>query len=159
MEQILDFASQILCRPQFGEFGHYQIHIPTYFPDGFCSFSSALRLGVLSGINYEQQLWAKTSSANYASSSERIMSYICLPSSDPYCTMLPPVPDGKYATGIPMKAKKISANSVLITWDVSKCKACDYILYYGDLQHVSNYKYSGAICSLGNNGEQNVSFP
>ncbi len=154
-----DFASQILCRPDFGEFGHYQIHIPSSFPEGFSGFSSALRLGLTSGVEYENQLWVKTSSSNFARTNERILSYICLPQMDPYCTTLPPVPDGKYAPGVPMKAIKFSSYEIIISWDISKCKACDYILYYGDLQNVNYYIYSGAICSLGNTGEQIITLP
>jgi hypothetical protein len=67
-------------------------------------------------------------------------------------TVPKPVPDGRWVGGTPMKASKVSGNTVHITWDVTTCVSGNYNVYSGPLTALSTYAYDTWTCNIGASG-------
>jgi hypothetical protein len=74
----------------------------------------------------------------------------------------PPVPDGRFTGGHPMRAEPAEpggAGEVRLTWDVATCPAAAYHLFHGDAASLPSYGYEGAVCGLDPSGEDVVALP
>ncbi len=69
----------------------------------------------------------------------------------PGSSSVPPVPDGTYASGNPLRTTK-QGTSLVITWDPINCSSVNYNLLYGFGQPSSPLSLSGAECVLGTSG-------
>ncbi|UCF66750.1 MAG: hypothetical protein JSV80_13325 [Acidobacteriota bacterium] len=67
-----------------------------------------------------------------------------------------PVPDGDTVAGTQSTAVSNGVN-IDVTWDAVTCPEDDYNLFYGPLEQVGDYAYTGAECGLGTSGQ--ASFP
>jgi len=65
-------------------------------------------------------------------------------------TLVPPVPDGAF--GSPLRASRLSATSIGLTWDVASCSAPGYHVVYGTRAGLPTYQVAGGVCSLGTGG-------
>ncbi len=73
-----------------------------------------------------------------------------------------PVPDGKWAPGTPMRARKVSGDAtddVLVTWDTTNCAVELYHLLYGNSDNLATYRYDGGACALPASGTATVGIP
>jgi hypothetical protein len=72
---------------------------------------------------------------------------------------VPPVPDGHYAPGVPMTARRGTGTNVDVSWDVERCASPNYHAFYGDVAAVASYAHDGARCALGADGEASIELP
>ncbi|MFN7966929.1 MAG: trypsin-like peptidase domain-containing protein [Acidobacteriota bacterium] len=73
-----------------------------------------------------------------------------------------PVPDGKWAPGAPMRARRAGSggpDDVIVTWDTTQCADEIYHLLYGNSDNLSSYRYDGAACLLPVTGTATVAIP
>jgi hypothetical protein len=68
----------------------------------------------------------------------------------------PPVPDGAYVPGAPMRASR-SGTSVALTWDTSQCTAAAVNVYRGALGTFSSF--TGGFCGLAPTGSATIAMP
>jgi hypothetical protein len=68
----------------------------------------------------------------------------------------PPVPDGAYVPGAPMRASRSGA-SVAITWDASQCAAAAVNVYRGEMGSFSSF--TGGSCGLPPTGSATIPMP
>ena len=69
------------------------------------------------------------------------------------------IPDGSNVAGEPMRASRLSATEVRVTWDAATCVGADVNLFYGDLANVATLAYDGESCALGTSGTADVLVP
>lgn len=65
----------------------------------------------------------------------------------------PPVPDGATVGGSPIQVTRVTADSVTVTWDVTRCPAPGYHLVWYELAAISSYTVSAVTCAVGTAGQ------